>query len=71
MLTSCGVSKYMLPGYRAVTDYTEQMELVSASFPEIYRLYQNGEVVISEVYVYNDRDGMPRVHIDYHYRNRY
>lgn len=68
VLSSCANLKY---NYRQVNDYGEKMELVKNNFPEVYRLYTNGDVVIDKVYTYDDYQGEPQVHISYHYRNKY
>lgn len=50
-----------------VTDYSEQMELLSVNFPEIYDMYKRGQVIINEVYTY-EKDGEERVHVNYRHR---
>lgn len=69
LLASCGVPLQYKKDYRKVTDYREQIDLVRQNFPEIYRLYENGVVIITDVFEYTDRQtGTPKVHISYHYR---
>lgn len=41
------------------------MSVVQSSFPEIYELYKQGEVIIDDVY-YNEKKGS--YHISYRYR---
>ncbi len=50
-----------------IQDYSQRVELVKTNFPEIYRLYCNGSVIINDVYTY-EKDGHERVGINYHYR---
>ena len=45
------------------------MELLQSNFPEVYGLYKHGDVVLDDVFEYNDKNGTPKVHISYHYRN--
>lgn len=71
LFSGCSVFYFLQPGYKPVTDYSEQMELLRINFPEIYDLYRQGEVVLDEMYQYNDKDGTPKVHVSYHMRSRY
>lgn len=67
MFCSCGTLLYQ--DYHRITDYNEQIELLKIHFPEIYDLYRNGDVVLSEMFEYTDRKtSKKRVHISYHYR---
>lgn len=54
-------------GYVMIKDYQEQIELVRVNFPEIYDMYCNGLVNITQVYTYPSKNGGERVHIEYHY----
>ena len=64
ILNSCSITNLVY-----VRDYGERMRLVRVNFPEIYNLYINGNVVIDEVYTYDDKKtGTPRVHVSYRYR---
>ena len=70
MLCSCStIAKHIKYGdYEYVKDYRRQMELLEANFPEVYNLYRNGDVILDEMFEYTDRNGVPQVHISYHYR---
>lgn len=59
---------FLQPGYRPIKNYSEQMELLKINFPEIYSLYRQGEVILDEMYEYNDKEGKPQIHISYHMR---
>jgi len=61
ILSSCAVKKTY------VHDYNQQIRLVKNNFPEVYNLYCNGDVIITDVYTY-EKDGEDRVGIEYHYR---
>ena len=64
ILNSCSITNLVY-----IRDYDERMRLVRENFPEIYNLYINGNVVIDEVYTYdNKKTGTPRVHVSYRYR---
>mgnify|MGYP000020035609 CR=1 FL=1 len=52
-------------GYVIVKDYGKQMELIKVNFPEIYKMYCNGLINITEVYTYPAKDGTERVHVSY------
>lgn len=52
-------------GYVMVNDYRERMELLKANFPEIYNMYCNGRINITEVYTYPTKEGGERVHVKY------
>ena len=49
-------------------DYSAKMESLRINFPEIYDLYKKGLIIINEMYEYKDKDGTPRVHVNYRYR---
>ena len=57
MLNGCAINY--------ITNYSEKMRVVQSSFPEIYELYKQGEVIIDDVY-YNEKKGS--YHISYRYR---
>ena len=40
-----------------IKDYSEQMDVLRSSFPEIYNLYCNGKIVINEMYHFKTKDG--------------
>jgi hypothetical protein len=70
--SSCGVMSELL-GYHFdhydkvyIENYNEQMYILSSSFPEIYNLYCNGKIDISEMYHYKTKDGQPMIHIGYY-----
>ena len=66
LFTACiALSSCYPAGYVMVNDYQERMRLVRINFPEIYNLYCNGRVNITEVYTYPTKDGGERVHIEY------
>ena len=48
-----------------ITDYDEQMSLLRIHFPEVYNLYKEGKIVITEVYTYPSKNGGERVHANY------
>lgn len=50
-----------------IRDYSQQIELIKTNFPEIYRLYCNGYVIIDAVYTY-EKDGREQVRVRYRYR---
>lgn len=52
-------------GYVMINDYKEQIELVKVNFPEIYNMYCNGLINITEVYTYPTKNGGERVHVSY------
>ena len=62
IFSSCSVIKKT-----HIRDYSERIELIKTNFPEIYELYRRGEVVIIDVYTY-ENDGHEKVHINYYYR---
>lgn len=66
MLCSCAYMFYR--DYKPVNDYSSQMELLQKKFPEVYNLYRNGDIVLDEMFEYTDENGVPKVHISYHYR---
>ena len=70
MLCSCStISKHLKYGnYEYVRDYSRQMELLKINFPELYDLYRSGDIILDEMFEYTDRNGVPKVHISYHYR---
>lgn len=49
------------------TDYSERMSVLKENFPEIYRLYTNGAVIVDELYKYVDKNMKIQVHIGYRY----
>ncbi len=61
LMSSCLTNK------KSIRDYDESMRLVRLHFPEIYQMYCNGAVVITDVYTF-ERDGKERVGISYRYR---
>ncbi len=52
-------------GYVLIKDYNERIELVKVNFPEIYNMFCNGLINITEVYTYPAKDGTERVHVTY------
>jgi len=50
---------------RYINDYSERIALVRMNFPEIYRLYCNGSLIIDKVYI---DDKTNKVHVSYRYR---
>ena len=64
MLCSCAM---FYRDYKLVNDYSSQMELLQKNFPEVYNLYRNGDIVLDEMFEYTDKNGIPKVHISYHY----
>ena len=50
-----------------VRNHSERMRLVMTEFPEIYRLYCNGDVVIDQVVIIN-HNGERNVRVLYRYR---
>lgn len=52
-------------GYVMINDYSKRMELVRENFPEIYDMYCNGLIKITEVYTYPSKTGGERIHIEY------
>lgn len=50
IFSSCSVIKKT-----HIRDYSERIELIKTNFPEIYELYRRGEVVINDVYTYEQR----------------
>lgn len=49
-----------------ITDYSEQMSVLQEQFPEIYRLYCNGRINITQMYKYVDRNEHIQTHISYY-----
>ena len=65
ILSSCAVNKTY------IRDYNQQIQLVKRNFPEIYDLYRHGAIIIDSVYTYDDKNGINKVHINYHFRPYY
>ena len=61
LLTSCYTNRTY------IKDYNERIELVRQSFPELYRLYCNGDIIIYDVYIF-EKDGHERGNVSYKYR---
>ena len=41
------------------------MSLLKKNFPELYQLFQQGRISITNMYKYVDEKGTIRVHVDY------
>lgn len=55
--------------YKEVEDYSEKILLVKANFPELYKLWYDGNIIINKVYTYKqNKTGDERVGIKYRYR---
>ena len=50
---------------RDVYDYSERMSLLKKNFPELYQLFQQGRISITNMYKYVDEKGTIRLHVDY------
>lgn len=50
-----------------ITDYGERMEALREGFPEVYNLYCNGRINLTEMYEYVDRNGHIQTHISYYF----
>lgn len=59
ILVGCGTTNKIV-----IKDYSEQMGLLKTNFPEVYHLYENGEIILNKIYLYNDS----MVHVSYRYR---
>ena len=62
VLVSCSTKTY------TISNYSEQMEVLEEHFPEVYNLYQRGNVIIDRVYYYEKKDGRSGTRVQYHYR---
>ncbi len=51
----------------SIKDYSERMEVVQDNFPELYRLYRNGAIIIYDVYTFEE-NGKEKYGISYRYR---
>lgn len=51
------------------TDYSEQMEALQRKFPELYRLYCEGKINITDMYLYVDKYDEIKCHISYTYNH--
>lgn len=74
LTSSCGVMSELF-GYHFdhydkeyITDYSERMDVLRSSFPEIYNLFCNGKIIINEMYHYKTKEGKSRTYIDYYMR---
>ena len=63
-LLGCGTTNKIV-----IKEYPEQMGLLKTNFPEVYHLYENGEIILNKIYLYNDNDSIEKVHVSYRYRN--
>ena len=50
---------------RYITDYSEQMNVLKANFPEVYNLYSSGRASIDNIYEYVAKDGKVNFHIEW------
>lgn len=60
---------YTFP-YLNVTDYSEQMSILQANFPELYNLFRNGSIIINNVSKYVDEEGGIRYNVNYRYTHQ-
>ena len=71
MLSSCSLMYGLIPetqpGFRRY-GYAEEVETLKTGFPELYELYINGHIIVTDMYEYINKDGETRINVTYHYR---
>lgn len=69
--SSCGLTKALMgidPNHydiEFIEDYSEQIRVLRTQFPELYNLFRDGKIRITQMYNYKDKNGISGINVRY------